>query len=40
MIFFNVYGQFKGQTIEQILGIFMGGDASPFVADLYLSWCE
>ena len=24
----------------QILGIPMGGNASPFIADLYLSWCE
>ena len=25
---------------KQILGIPMGGNASPFIADLYLSWCE
>ena len=32
--------QFNGTVFKQILGIPMGGNASPFIADLYLSWCE
>ena len=37
---FNTYIQFNGSIFKQILGIPMGGNASPFIADLYLSWCE
>ena len=40
MILFNSYIRFKGYIVQQILGIPMGGNASPFIADLYLSWCE
>ena len=29
-----------GVNFKQILGIPMGGNASSFIADLYLSWCE
>ena len=39
-ILFNTYIQFNGSIFKQILGIPMGGNASPFIADLYLSWCE
>ena len=27
-------------VFKQMLGIPMGGNASPFIADLYLSWCD
>ena len=37
---FNTYIQFNKSIFKQILGIPMGGNASPFIADLYLSWCE
>ena len=40
IILFNTYIQFNGCIFKQILGKPMGGNASPFVADLYLSWCE
>ena len=40
IILFNTYIQFNGTVFKQILGIPMGGNASPFIADLYLSWCE
>ena len=40
LILFNTYVQFNGINFKQILGIPMGGNASPFIADLYLSWCE
>ena len=40
IIIFNTYIQFNGIVFKQILGIPMGGNASPFIADLYLSWCE
>ena len=40
IILFNTYIQFNGCIFKQILGIPMGGNASPFIADLYLSWCE
>ena len=40
LILFNTYIQFNGSIFKQILGIPMGGNASPFIADLYLSWCE
>ena len=39
-ILFNTYVQFGGHVFKQILGIPMGGNASPFIADLYLSWNE
>ena len=40
LILFNTYIQSNGSIFKQILGIPMGGNASPFIADLYLSWCE
>ena len=40
IIIFNTYIQFNECIFKQILGIPMGGNASPFIADLYLSWCE
>ena len=40
LILFNTYIQFNGSIFKQILGIPMGGNASPFIADLCLSWCE
>ena len=39
LILFNTYIQFNGSIFKQILGIPMGGNASSFIADLYLSWC-
>ena len=39
-LLFNTYIQFNGSIFKQILGIPMGGNASPFIADLYLSLCE
>ena len=38
IILFNTYIQFNSTVFKQILGIPMGGNASPFIADLYLSW--
>ena len=40
IILLNTYIQFNGTVFKQILGIPMGGNASPFIADLYLSWCD
>ena len=40
LILFNTFIQFNGSIFKQILGIPMGGNASPFIADLNLSWCE
>ena len=40
LILFNTYIQFNGSIFKQILAIPMGGNASPFIADVYLSWCE
>ena len=40
VILFNMYIQFNGNVFKQIISIIMGGSASPFIADLYLSWCE
>ena len=40
LILFNTNIQFNESIFKQILGIPMGGNASPFIADLYLSWCE
>ena len=34
LILFNTYIQFNGSISKQILGIPMGGNASPFIADL------
>ena len=39
-ILFNTYVQFGGKVFKQIKGIPMGGNASPFIADLYLAWHE
>ena len=35
---YNTYVQFGGYIFKQILGIPMGGNASPFIADSYLAW--
>ena len=40
LILFNTYIQFNGSIFTQIIGIPMGGNASPYIADLYLSLCE
>ena len=40
LILFNTYIQFNESIFKQILGIPRSGNASPFIADLYLSWCE
>ena len=40
LILFNTNIQFNGSIFKQMLRIPMGGNASPFIADLYLSWCE
>ena len=39
-ILYNTYVQFAGYIFRQIRGIPMGGNASPFIADLYLAWHE
>ena len=39
-VLYNTYVQFGGNLFKQILGIPMGGNASPFIADLYLAWNE
>ena len=36
----NSFVQFGDHIFQQVKGIPMGGNASPFIADLYLSWCE
>ena len=36
----NAYVQFAGDIFQQIVGIIMGGNACPEIADLYLIWCE
>ena len=36
----NAYVQFAGNIFQQIIGIIMGGNACPEIADLYLIWCE
>jgi hypothetical protein len=36
----NTYIQFAGEIYRQIIGIPMGGNACPFIADLYLAWKE
>ena len=40
IILFNTHIQVNGSIFKQILGITMGGNASPFIDHLYLSWCE
>ena len=40
LILFNTYTQFNWSIFKQTLGIPMGGNALPFIADLYLLWCE
>ena len=39
-VLYNSFVQFGGHVFRQVKGIPMGGNASPFIADLYLSWCE
>ena len=39
-ILYNSYIQFGNMIFKQITGIPMGGNSSPFIADLYLSWHE
>ena len=39
-VLFNTYVKFGDTIFKQILGIPMGGNASPFIADLYLAWNE
>ena len=39
-VLYNTYVKFGGNIFKQIQGIPMGGNASPFIADLYLSWNE
>ena len=36
----NTYVQFAENIFKQVKGIPMGGNASPFIADLYLAWHE
>ena len=40
MISLNACIQFDGCIFKQMPRVPMGGNASPIVADLYLSWCE
>ena len=40
LILFNTYIRSNGRIFKEIRGIPMGGNASPFIADLYLWWCE
>ena len=39
-VLYETYVQFAGNVFKQIQGIPMGGNASPFIADLYLAWQE
>ena len=39
-ILYNTYVQFAGNIFQQTQGIPMGGNASPFIADLCLAWAE
>ena len=39
-VLFNTYVKFGSTIFKQIQGIPMGGNASPFIADLYLAWSE
>ena len=36
----NAFVQFSEEIFQQIIGIIMGGNACPEIADLYLIWCE
>ena len=36
----NAFVQFSEEIYQQIIGIIMGGNACPEIADLYLIWCE
>ena len=40
LILFNTHFQFNASIFKQILGIPMGVNVSPVIADLFLSWCE
>ena len=39
-ILYNTFVQFAGNVFKQTQGIPMGGNASPFIADLCLAWAE
>ena len=39
-VLYNTYVRFGNNIFLQIQGIPMGGNASPFIADLYLAWDE
>ena len=39
-VLFNTNVQFAGMVFKQTLGIPMGDNSAPFIADLFLSWCE
>ena len=39
-VLYNTYVQFAGHVFLQTQGIPMGGNASPFIADLFLAWQE
>jgi hypothetical protein len=39
-VLFNTFVRFNGNLYKQIIGIPMGGNASPFIADLFLSQLE
>ena len=39
-VLYNTYVKFGNHIFLQIQGIPMGGNASPFIADLYLAWDE
>ena len=39
-VLYNTYIQFAGNIFLQTQGIPMGGNASPFIADLFLAWQE
>ena len=36
----NIYVQFEGMVYQQIVGIPMGTNYKPFIADLFLFCCE
>ena len=39
-VLYNTYIRFGGDLYKQIMGTPMGGNASPFIADLFLSQLE
>ena len=39
-VLYNAYVQFGSYLFKHILGIPMGGNASPFIAGIYLAWNE